>query len=71
MACTCSEGSRVLVVEDAVHGLVSARAAGAYAVGVTTSLPRELLEPHADEVVGGLLDLIPRLALLVAASGEI
>jgi phosphoglycolate phosphatase-like HAD superfamily hydrolase len=56
--------ARALVIEDAAHGLAAARAAGAYAVAVTTSLPAEALAPHADEVVGGLRDLVGRLAAL-------
>jgi sugar-phosphatase len=45
---------RCLVVEDAPAGLVSARAAGATTVAVTTTHPPEELRPHADAVVPGL-----------------
>ncbi|WIA42276.1 hypothetical protein OEZ86_008291 [Tetradesmus obliquus] len=53
----CEDASRALVVEDAVHGLVAAKAAGAFAVGVTNSLPAELLSQHADLVVASLEQL--------------
>ncbi len=59
------DAARALVIEDAVHGLTAARAAGTYAVGVTTSLPAASLAPHADEVVdGGVRALVGRLAHL-------
>jgi len=56
--------ARALVIEDAIHGLVSARAAGAYVIGVASSLPISDLEPYADEVVGGLEELVGRLGEL-------
>lgn len=46
-----------MVIEDAVHGLIAARAAGAFAVGVTTSLPRDRLEQHANLVVDSVTEL--------------
>mgnify|MGYP001808190095 CR=1 FL=1 len=58
---------RALVIEDAIHGLSAARTAGAAAVAVATSLPAEALAPHADLVVGGLGDLVRRLAALRVA----
>lgn len=39
------------MVEDAINGLAAAHKAGCFTVGITNSLPRELLEPHADVVV--------------------
>ena len=33
----CQDPRRAMVIEDAVHGLAAARAAGAFAVGITTS----------------------------------
>lgn len=59
---------RVLVVEDAVHGLVAARAAGAFVVAVTNSLPRHVLTPYADLVVDCLDEI--DLAVLAPSSGE-
>ncbi|KAF6264080.1 HAD-like domain-containing protein [Scenedesmus sp. NREL 46B-D3] len=53
----CEDASRALVVEDAVHGLVAATAAGTFAVGVTNSLPAEVLSQHADLVVATLEQL--------------
>ena len=53
----CQDPSKAMVIEDAVHGLIAARAAGAFAVGVTTSLPRERLAPHADLVVDNVSEL--------------
>lgn len=49
-----TDPSRVLIVEDAVHGLNAAKAAGAFAVGVTNSLPRQDLLKCADLVVDRL-----------------
>ncbi|CAD7705256.1 unnamed protein product [Ostreobium quekettii] len=54
----CSDPSRAMVVEGAIHGLRAAKAAGALAVGVSTSLPRDVLEPHADIVVDSLEELV-------------
>ena len=48
---------RVLVLEDAVHGLVAAKAAGTFAVGITNTLPADHLEPHADRVIQSLAEL--------------
>eukprot|EP00803_Ostreobium_quekettii_P011695 evm.model.scf_781EXC.3 EVM.evm.TU.scf_781EXC.3 scf_781EXC:43318-51771(-) len=53
----CSDPSKAVIVEDAIHGLHAAKGAGAFAVGITTSLPRERLEPHADMVVDSLVEL--------------
>jgi len=47
------------VIEDAVHGLRAAKAAGAYAVGITNSLPRALLAPEADLVIDSLVGFSP------------
>jgi sugar-phosphatase len=52
------EPGRCLVVEDAVAGLRAARAAGCGGlVAVTSTTPREELEPLADLVVDGVGDL--------------
>uniref|UniRef100_A0A7S0S042 Riboflavin kinase n=1 Tax=Chlamydomonas leiostraca TaxID=1034604 RepID=A0A7S0S042_9CHLO len=53
----CANPARALVIEDTVNGLMAAKAAGVFAVGVTNSLPREVLRPHADRVVSHLLEL--------------
>ena len=53
----CSDATRALIVEDAVHGLQAARSAGAYTVGITNTLPAAKLAPHADLVVAHLTDL--------------
>lgn len=53
----CGDARRVLVVEDSAHGLQAAQAAGAYAVGITNTLPASALEPVADVVVGSLLEV--------------
>jgi hypothetical protein len=41
----------------AVNGLFAAKAAGCFAVGVATSLPSHMLEPHADLVLQHLCEL--------------
>lgn len=51
--------SRSLVVEDSIHGLTAAKAAGAYAVGIANSLPAHMLAPHADLVISHLDELDP------------
>lgn len=53
----CTDASRALVVEDAVNGLKSAKAAGCFTVAVCTSLPAGMLQPHADLVLTHLRDL--------------
>lgn len=58
-ALPCS--GRVAIIEDAVNGLKAARAAGALAVGITNTLPRGTLAPHADLVVGSLAELAAML----------
>jgi dual specificity phosphatase 12 len=61
----CADPCRALVVEDAVNGLKAARAAGAFVVAVTTSLPQKDLQPWSDLVLHDLRDLVPLLATLV------
>lgn len=43
--------------EDSRNGLLSARASGAYIVGLATTLPRVEVEPLADMTVGSLAEL--------------
>jgi len=54
-----------LVIEDACAGLLAAKNAGACAIGITTSLPRQVLEPFADIVLDSFeemsLGLLERL----------
>jgi beta-phosphoglucomutase-like phosphatase (HAD superfamily) len=51
----------VLVVEDAVNGVKAAKAAGAFAIAVTTSLPAEKFQDLADLVMDGLHDVFDLL----------
>lgn len=53
----CTDASKALVIEDTVHGLQAARAAGTFAVGITNTLPADVLSSHADQVVAHLTDL--------------
>lgn len=53
----CGNPATAIIVEDSVHGLVAAKAAGAYAVGITNSLPASALEPFADELVTSLREV--------------
>lgn len=53
----CKNPRFAVVVEDAVNGLKAAKAAGCFTVAVTTSLPREILEEHADVVVEKLEEI--------------
>ncbi len=58
---------RCVVIEDSVHGLQAARAAGARAVGLTGTTDRDALTEEADLVVDTLSDLTPaRLSALFA-----
>lgn len=50
----CEDPARSLVVEDSVNGLLAARDAGAFRVGISNSLPARVLAPHADLVVSHL-----------------
>lgn len=53
----CTDPQRCIIIEDAVNGLKAARGAGAFTVGVTTSLPADRLAPWADLVVDRLEEL--------------
>lgn len=60
--------ARCVVIEDSINGLKAARAAGAYAIAVTNTFPREKLAPHADLVIDSLEELTPaRIRELVTA----
>lgn len=57
--------SDCLAFEDAVNGIRSAKAAGMYAVGLTTSAPEaSLLAAGADRVLADFLPLLPELTRL-------
>ena len=49
---------KCVVVEDSINGLVAARAAGMFAVGVTNTFSRERLAPYADAVIAELGELV-------------
>lgn len=49
--------SRCVVFEDSAQGVRAGRAAGAYVVGLTTTLPASMLEPFADMLVDNLADV--------------
>ncbi len=60
--------SGCLVVEDSIHGLQGARAAGMAGVGLTGTCTREVLERYADAVIESLDELTVALAgRLIAA----
>ena len=48
-----------IVIEDSIHGVMAARAAGMKAVAVTNSYPRERFSGLADYVVDNLVELTP------------
>ena len=56
-------GCKKVIVEDSILGLRAARAAGAFAIGVTNTFPREALLPEADLVVESLRDIDLRSVL--------
>ncbi|MCX7017811.1 MAG: HAD family phosphatase [bacterium] len=45
------------VIEDSINGLLAARDAGTFAIGVTNTFPRETLAPHADMIIDSLDEL--------------
>jgi beta-phosphoglucomutase len=52
--------SACLVIEDSLAGIISAKGAGMWAVGVpNTYTPEQLFQAGADDVVPGLVDLTP------------
>ncbi len=54
--------SRCAVVEDSINGLKAARAAGAFAVAVTTTFTAAQLAPYADWIVPSLKEItLPEL----------
>lgn len=46
-----------VVFEDSLHGIAAGRASGAYVVGLTTSFPREVIEPLCDMVVSDFTEV--------------
>ena len=55
--------SKCVVIEDSISGLKAARSAGAFAVGITNSLPRSLLVPHADLVIDHISEIEKTLSV--------
>ena len=52
--------SACLVIEDSLAGIISAKGAGMWAVGVpNTYTPEQLFQAGADDVVPGLVNLTP------------
>ncbi len=48
---------RCVVFEDSAQGVRAGHAAGAYVTGLTTTLPKEQLEPYCDLITGTLADV--------------
>lgn len=53
----CSDPSQAMVIEDAVHGLVAAKDAGAFGIGISNSLPPDRLQPNADLVISHISEI--------------
>ncbi len=53
------EGSpeTTVVFEDSLHGIAAGRASGAYVIGLTTSFPREKIEPLCDHVINNFTEI--------------
>lgn len=53
------EGSpeTTVVFEDSLHGIAAGRASGAYVVGLTTSFPREVIEPLCDLTINDFTEV--------------
>lgn len=47
----CATPERTVVFEDSIHGIEAGRAAGALVVGLSTTFPREKIEPLCDMVI--------------------
>ena len=62
--------STAVAVEDSVHGITAAKAAGMWAVAVPSYLTQAMDFSHADLQVASCLELdVPRLAGLVRGTG--
>lgn len=62
--------SEIAMVGDSLHDMHCARAAGALAVAVTTGMAdAQVLEPHADHVLGGIGELAGLVEAINAAGG--
>lgn len=48
---------RCIVFEDSLQGVKAGRAAGAYVVGLCTTLPAEQLSPYCDQIVRDLSEI--------------
>ena len=46
-----------VVFEDSLHGIAAGRASGAYVIGLTTSFPREVIEPLCDKIVNDFTEV--------------
>ena len=53
----CTDAQRAVVVEDAIHGMLAAKAAGTHVVGITNSLPKEKIASYCDVVVDHVREL--------------
>jgi len=63
--------SACMVIEDAVSGIISGKAAGCFVVGITTSFPaKDLAAAGADLVVGSFRDLECRALDLAAGAAK-
>lgn len=54
------EPSECVVIEDSLHGMQSARAAGMKCLAVTSAYPRHLLLKQADRIVDSLTEIEPK-----------
>lgn len=48
-----------IVVEDSLQGVMSGQAAGAEVWGLSTTLPAEVLAPHADRLFSNIAEILP------------
>lgn len=46
-----------IVFEDSLQGVKAGRNSGAYVIGITGTLPREVLDPFADVIIDSLLEI--------------
>jgi len=46
-----------IVIEDSINGLIAGRDAGSFCIAITTTYPRDRLEPYADLVIDSFTEL--------------
>ncbi len=48
-----------IVVEDSLQGVMAGRASGAHVWGMSTTLPADVIAPHADRLFSNIAEILP------------